>query len=186
MGPGPPEFQRTFPLRKPIAGDDRQVSLNFLFIFSCLAFSCIFFFILPTFFSISSFFLFLSYFLNIIFIGHFLETAHCMSTLQRYNIDNSKQIFLGKELRGYSPSSLWAIYIFLWSVTLFFCRKIGGPNMGTYSIDLSQTHEFGNWDWRRAIPFLGILKSKFLCSVPFRSLWANICWAGGFPTILYS
>jgi hypothetical protein len=28
----------------------------------------------------------------------------------------------------------------------------------------SQTHECGNWDWGRAVLFLGIHKSKFLCS----------------------
>ncbi len=29
----------------------------------------------------------------------------------------------------------------------------------------SQTHECGNWDWGRAIPFLGIHKWVFYCSV---------------------
>jgi hypothetical protein len=33
------------------------------------------------------------------------------------------------------------------------------------TLDRSQTHECGNWDWGRAVPFLGIHKSKFLCSV---------------------
>ncbi len=28
-----------------------------------------------------------------------------------------------------------------------------------------QTHECGHWDWGRVIPFLGIHKPKFLCSV---------------------
>ena len=32
-------------------------------------------------------------------------------------------------------------------------------------INRSQTHECGNWDWGRAIPFLGIPKWDFLCSV---------------------
>jgi hypothetical protein len=59
---------------------------------------------------------------------------------------------------------LWAIYIFPWSVCLFCCRKIEGPRTWEY-IDRSQTHECGNWDWGNAIPFLGIHKSKFLCSV---------------------
>ncbi len=58
---------------------------------------------------------------------------------------------------------LWAIYVFLGSVCLFCCRKIGGPDVG---INRSlQTHDCGNWDWGRAISFLGIHKSKFLCSV---------------------
>ncbi len=32
-------------------------------------------------------------------------------------------------------------------------------------INRSYTHECRNWDWGRAIPFLGINKSKFLCCV---------------------
>jgi hypothetical protein len=45
-----------------------------------------------------------------------------------------------------------------------FDRFIGGPTVGIYCIDRSQTHECVNWDWGRAIPFLGIHKSKCLCS----------------------
>ncbi len=59
---------------------------------------------------------------------------------------------------------MWAIYIFLWSVCLFRCRKIGGQNVGIYR---SLTDTCGNWDWGRAIPFLGIHESKFLCNVVF-------------------
>jgi hypothetical protein len=33
-------------------------------------------------------------------------------------------------------------------------------------INRSQTHECGNWGWDRAIPFLGIHKWDFCCSVP--------------------
>ncbi len=65
---------------------------------------------------------------------------------------------------------LWAIYIFPWSVCLFCCRKLGGPDVGIY-VDRSQTHECGNWDWGRAIPFLGTHKSKFLCSAAV--LWVR-------------
>ncbi len=71
--------------------------------------------------------------------------------LQRHNTENSKQIFPGKELRGYSTVPiptfmfLWAIYIFLWSVCLFCCRKIGAGRTWEY-IDRSQTHKCGNWD----------------------------------------
>ncbi len=32
-------------------------------------------------------------------------------------------------------------------------------------INFSQTHECRNWDWDRAIPFLGIQKGDFHCSV---------------------
>ncbi len=34
-------------------------------------------------------------------------------------------------------------------------------------INRSQTHECGIWDWGRAVPFLGIHKWDFLCSVVF-------------------
>ncbi len=67
---------------------------------------------------------------------------------------------------------LWAIYIFLPQVCLFCCRKIGGPNVGIY-VDRSKTQECGNWDWGRAIPFLGLHKFKFLCSESSYSVWAR-------------
>ncbi len=60
---------------------------------------------------------------------------------------------------------LCVIYIFPRSVYIFCCRKIGGPIVGIYCISRPQTHDCGNWDWGRAVPFLGIHKSKFLCSV---------------------
>ncbi len=47
------------------------------------------------------------------------------STQQRNNTENSKQMFPEKELCGLSPNS----YI---HVSLFFCRKIGGPIEGIY------------------------------------------------------
>jgi hypothetical protein len=59
---------------------------------------------------------------------------------------------------------LWAIYIFPRFVCLFCCRKICGPILGKY-LNRSQTHECGNWDWSRAIPFLGMHKWDFCCSV---------------------
>ncbi len=50
----------------------------------------------------------------------FLSVHVCKATLQRKNTENSKQVFLEKELRGYSPKfhihvSVWAIYILPWS-----------------------------------------------------------------------
>jgi hypothetical protein len=88
-----------------------------------------------------------------------------VNTLQRYNTKNSKQIFPKGTARLQSQLlHLWAIYILASSVCLFCSRKIGGPNLGIQYIDRSQTHECGNWDWGRAIPFLGIDKSKFLCN----------------------
>ncbi len=87
--------------------------------------------------------------------------------LQRDNTENSIQIFPEKELRGLSPIStfmcLWAIYIFPGSVCLFCCRKICGPILGIYKC--SKTHKCGKWDWGHAVPFLGIQKWNFRCSV---------------------
>ncbi len=60
---------------------------------------------------------------------------------------------------------LSAIYIFPGSVCLFCCRKICGPPiLGIYK-SRTDTHECRNWDWGRAIPFLGIHKWDFRCSV---------------------
>ncbi len=45
------------------------------------------------------------------------------------------------------------------SVCLFFCRK--HVDQSREYINRSQTHECGNWDWGRSIPFLGIHKWDF-------------------------
>ncbi len=55
-----------------------------------------------------------------------------------------------------------AIYIFPWSVYLFCCRKYA-DQFWEY-INRSQTHECGNRDLGRPIPFLGINKWDFRCS----------------------
>ncbi len=54
---------------------------------------------------------------------------------------------------------LWAIYIFLWSVCLFCCRKIGGPNVGIYR-SLTDT-----WMWKLGLrprySFSGYINPNF-------------------------
>jgi hypothetical protein len=57
--------------------------------------------------------------------------------LQRHNTENSKQIFLEKELLGLSPNfhinvSVSDLYIFPGSVCLFCCRNIYGPILRIY------------------------------------------------------
>jgi hypothetical protein len=79
-----------------------------------------------------------------------------VNTLQRHNTENSKQIFPEKELRGHSPN----FYIYV-SVGDLYIHTIGLPILLQEYIDRSQTNECGNWDWGRAIPFLGTHKSKF-------------------------
>jgi hypothetical protein len=66
--------------------------------------------------------------------GYLFElSAIKANTLQRHNTETSKQIFPGKKLRCYSPNSYIHVSVsglFLWSVCLFCCRKIGGSNVG--------------------------------------------------------
>jgi hypothetical protein len=54
---------------------------------------------------------------------------------------------------------LWAIYIFPGSVHIF--PPAEKADRTREYISHSQTHECGNWDWGRAIPFLVIFVSNF-------------------------
>ncbi len=57
------------------------------------------------------------------------------TTLQRHNNENSKQIFLEKELRGLSPNFHIHVSVsdlFPGSVCLLRCRKICEPILGIY------------------------------------------------------
>jgi len=89
------------------------------------------------------------------------------SYTQRNNTQNSKQIFPEKDCATTVPIStfmwLWAIYIFPPSICLLCCRKY--VDRSWENINRSQTHEYGNWDWGRAIPRKGIHKWDFRCSV---------------------
>jgi hypothetical protein len=105
-------------------------------------------------------------------------TVFTQCTLQRYNTENSKQIFPEKELLA-SPIAtfmcLSAIYKSPRSVCLFCCRKICGPILGIYCIHCSQTHEWENWEWGRTILSLGINKWDFHSSVA--GAWTNSSWS---------
>ncbi len=63
---------------------------------------------------------------------------------------------------------LWAISIFSWSICLFCCRKY--VDRSWKYVNRSQTHEWGNWDWSRAIPRKGIQKWDFSCSVQYSTV----------------
>jgi hypothetical protein len=70
--------------------------------------------------------------------------------MERHNTENLKKIFPEKELRGHSPNSyihdfVSDLYISLIGLHILL-QEIGGPNMGIYSTDRSQTHECGNKD----------------------------------------
>ncbi len=54
---------------------------------------------------------------------------------------------------------LWEIYIFPGSVHIFPAAE--QADRSWEYINCSQTHEYGNWDCGRAIPFLGIFVSNF-------------------------
>ncbi len=86
--------------------------------------------------------------------------VRCKDTLPKIWNKNSQK-------RPQSPIStftcLWAIY---------YIQTIGLPILPARKyvdrsweyINSSQTHACGNWDWGRAIPFLGIHKWDFRCS----------------------
>ncbi len=99
-------------------------------------------------------------------------TVHILQhdTLQRHNTENSKQYITRKGIAWpqspFPPSGVCEQFfknIFPQSVCLFCCRKICGPILGIYK-SLTDANECGNWDWDRAIPFLGIHKWDFRCS----------------------
>ncbi len=81
--------------------------------------------------------------------------------MQKRNIGVSVPISIFKRL--------WAIYIFLRSVSLFCWRKYADRSWDYKN--RSQTHECWNWGWGSAIPRKGIHKMDFRCSV------ARICKA---------
>ncbi len=91
------------------------------------------------------------------------SSRNCTAKTQYPIFEKFNQIFPEMELHGLSPnfpqSCLWAIYIFQQSDCLFCCRKKCGPILGMYK-SLK-----GTWAWRRSIPFLGIRKWDFCCSV---------------------
>jgi hypothetical protein len=107
-----------------------------------------------------------------------------LTTLQRHNTENSKQIFPERELRGLIPN--FHIHV---SLRYFYIPSIGRPillqeNMWSDSGNRSQTHECGNWDWSRTIPFLGIHKWDFRCSVDSEvKKWKTLYYTGRKETL---
>ncbi len=64
---------------------------------------------------------------------------HCKETIYRKFETNIPR---KGTARDYSPNAyiLWAIYLFLWSVCLFCCRKISGPNVDSGNILIAHRH----------------------------------------------
>ncbi len=86
----------------------------------------------------------------------FFSKRHCKDTMPKFRSKYSQKWNCAATVQCTVPIPtfmfLWAIYIFPWSVCLFCSRKISGPNVGIYR-SITHTHECGNWDWGRAIPF---------------------------------
>ncbi len=83
---------------------------------------------------------------------------------QIHNTENSKQIFLEKEVRGLSSNFL--IHVSLsYSIPRIGLLILLQENMWTDPGDIWIAWMCGNWDWGHAIPFLGIHKWDFCCSV---------------------
>ncbi len=100
-------------------------------------------------------------------------TAHCKDSIAKVRHTYSQK-WNSLSRNFYIHVSESNIYIFLWSVCLFCCRKIGGPIVEILYINRSQKHECGNWDWGCAVSFLGANKSDFLCSADaniFSGIW---------------
>jgi hypothetical protein len=53
------------------------------------------------------------------------------------------------------------------------CSRIGSSIMGIYSINRSETHECGNCNCGREIPFLEIFVSNFLCTINIKKKLAT-------------
>jgi hypothetical protein len=99
-------------------------------------------------------------------------------TLQRHNTENLKRIFPERELRSLNTN--FHIHVAVSDLIYSHNRSAysaAGKNVNRSweYINRSQTHECGNWDWGRAIPFLGIyINGIFRCSVVCRGyicLW---------------
>jgi hypothetical protein len=75
-----------------------------------------------------------------------LTLSPSLCTLQRHNTENSKQIFTGKELRGYSPNSYIPVSVSDLNIPLIglliLLQEKRWAESGEY-IDRSQTHELG-------------------------------------------
>jgi hypothetical protein len=105
-------------------------------------------------------------------VGHHYERLlaeifHCRSALETARTtdllhckENTIYVFQEKELRGLSLNlhihvSVSDLYI-LWIGPHIFLQQNRQTNRGNIYLNRPQTHECGNWDWGRTIPFLGI------------------------------
>ncbi len=90
-------------------------------------------------------------------LGHeFAGTLHCKDTVPKLCNKYSKK------RKSAASVCEWLIYSLDGSAYSAAGKYV---NWSWENINCSQTQECGNWDWGRAIPFLGIQKFVFRCSV---------------------
>ncbi len=88
--------------------------------------------------------------------------THCKDKMPKIWNKYSQKRNIGASVPISSFMCLWANYIFPRRVCLFCWRKY--VDRSWEYINLSQTHECGNWGWGRAIPRKGINKQNCCCS----------------------
>ncbi len=89
---------------------------------------------------------------------------HCKDTIPKIRNKYSQKRNSAASVTISTLMCPWTIYIFPRSVCIFCSRKIFGPIMEIYKSLTDTVHECGNWNWGRAIPFLGMHKWDFRCS----------------------
>ncbi len=93
---------------------------------------------------------------------HETIVSQCKDKIPKFGNKYSQKRNIGVSVPISTLMCLWVIYIFPQSVCLFCWRKYVDRSWDY--INRSQTHEYGNWGWGRAIPRKGIHKWDFPCS----------------------
>jgi hypothetical protein len=90
--------------------------------------------------------------------------THCKDTILRIRNKFSQK----RKCGGLSPN--FHIYVSVSDLYIYSHDRSAYSAPGKYVdqsweyLNSSQTHEWGNWEWGRAFPFLGIHKWDFRCS----------------------
>ncbi len=105
----------------------------------------------------------------ILSIGQHTSTTHCKDTISKIlNKYSQKRNCAGSVLIPHSCVCERFIYSQDWSAFSAAGKYV--DRFWKY-INRSQTHECWNWDWGRALPFLGIHKWDFRCSASFLAIY---------------